>query len=318
MSYARFVRQRGGVWDEFESLLAESRAESLSHASLERLAFLYRQVLHDHAALRHRFARTAAAERVSQLALEGTQALRLEPDDHLVGPGRFFTRSFPRAFRAHAAHLGVASGLFVTAALLAFCMTVLRPGIGLALLPPGAVQGLKEGRLWTETVFSVMPPALTSSSIATNNMAVALTAWAGGVLLGLGALHIVLLNGFLLGALLGATWHYALAGELLEFVSAHGPLEITLIIVSAAAGLGMGEALVAARDRPRREALVAAARSALVLLVGCLPWFVVLGFVESFVSPSPDVAAPLKLALGLALEALFLALAWNPSLNEAP
>ena len=108
-----------------------------------------------------------------------------------------------------------------------------------------------------------------------------------------------------------------LAGALLEFVSAHGPLEITLILVTAAGGLSLGQALIAAEDRPRREVLHRASRDALVLLIGCLPWFVVLGIVEAIVSPSPTVPALFKAGLGLGLEASFLVLAWNPLLPHA-
>ena len=90
----------------------------------------------------------------------------------------------------------------------------------------------------------------------------------------------------------------------------------TLILVTAGTGLGMGEALVAAQDRPRSLALAEAGRSALVVLLGCLPWFLLLGVVESFVSPVPAIPEALKLALGLALESLFLTLAWNPFLEE--
>jgi uncharacterized membrane protein SpoIIM required for sporulation len=60
-----------------------------------------------------------------------------------------------------------------------------------------------------------------------------------------------------------------------------------------------------------------AGHRALVVLVGCLPWFVVLGLVEGYVSPSPNVPPSLKLVLGLLLELLFLWLAWNPFLEEA-
>jgi uncharacterized membrane protein SpoIIM required for sporulation/uncharacterized RDD family membrane protein YckC len=316
MSYTRLVRQRTPVWDEFERLLGQADEAALSHGALESLAMLYRQVLHDYALLRHRFRGTAAAERLLHLALEGTHALRLETDENLVGVAVFFTRSFPRAFRRYVPHLGVMVLLFFSAAVLGFSLTVLRPAVGLGLLGPDAVRGLKEGQLWTEALFSVVPPGLASSAIATNNMAVALTGWAGGALAGLGALHVVLMNGFFLGAIVAATWHYSMADKLLEFVSAHGPLEITLILVTAAAGLGMGEALLAARDRPRRDALVDAARSAVIVLIGCLPWFLVLGFVESFLSPAPTIPPSLKLALGLALEGLFLCLAWNPFLKE--
>jgi uncharacterized membrane protein SpoIIM required for sporulation len=317
MSYPRFVRQRKPAWDEFDGLLARGRREPLSHRALETLAFLYRRILNDHAVVTHRFPRTAAAERLQHLALEGTHMLRLESGAHVVGPRGFFTRVFPRAFRRFLPHIGVAVLLFSTALLLGFSMTALRPRIGLALLGPQAEAGLKEGRLWTESLVTTIPPAFSSSAIATNNMSVALTGWAGGVLAGLGALHVALLNGFMLGAVLATTWHYSMAGALLEFVSAHGPLEITLILVCAGAGLGMGEALVSAGDRPRREVVGDAARSAVAVLIGCLPWFLLLGVVEGFLSPAPELPGILKLAVGLGLETLFLSIAWNPFLPEA-
>ena len=137
-------------------------------------------------------------------------------------------------------------------------------------------------------------------------MSVAITAFAGGALAGLGALYVVLLNGFLLGAILGITSHYGMASALLEFIAAHGPLEITLILTTAGAGLLAGRALVQATDRPRREVLREAGRDATVVLVGCLPWFLFLGVVEAFVSPIPGFAAVFKVALGGALLALAL------------
>jgi len=55
-----------------------------------------------------------------------------------------------------------------------------------------------------------------------------------------------------------------------------------------------------------------AGREALIVLVGCLPWFLLLGLVEALVSPAPAVPIPLKVGLGLGLETTFLLLAWNP------
>ena len=78
----------------------------------------------------------------------------------------------------------------------------------------------------------------------------------------------------------------------------------------------MGRALVAADDRPRTVAVREAALSSLTVLLGCLPWFVVLALVEVFISPSPTVPAGVKLTLGLALEGAFLALALRPVSSE--
>jgi uncharacterized membrane protein SpoIIM required for sporulation len=122
-------------------------------------------------------------------------------------------------------------------------------------------------------------------------------------------------NGLLLGALFGLTAHYSMAGELGGFVAAHGPLEITIILVSAAAGLGVARAMVAAGDRPRGEALRQAGRTALAVLLGVLPWLGLLGVVETWVSPSPEVPVAAKAALGLTLLALFWVAALNPFLG---
>lgn len=318
MDYARFVRLRRPVWDAFERQLAapwRSLREG-GYGELEEMALRYRQVLHDHALATSRFPGTAASRRLRSLAFEGTRRLTGEGRERRGGLLHFFARTFPRAFQRQLGTTGLVLALFVVAALWGLALAVLRPALGLTILGPQAVRGLEDGRLWTESLVSTVPPAVSSSSIATNNLSVALMAWSGGVLAGLVPLYIVLLNGLMLGSIVGVTLHYSMAGELLEFISAHGPLEITLILVSAAAGLGVGRALVAAGDRPRALAVRDAGREALSVLLGCLPWFVVLALVEVLVSPSAELSGGLKLVVGLALESLFLALALRPVPEE--
>ncbi|HEV2856555.1 MAG TPA: stage II sporulation protein M [Thermoanaerobaculia bacterium] len=314
MDYARFVRLRRPLWDDFEKRLeaAGRGLKGLGYGDLEEMALLYRQVLHDHALADSRFPGTAAARRLRELVLEGTRRLTGESGEVRGGLLRFFLRTFPLAFQRQLGTTGVALALFLLAALWGLALGILRPAIGVTLLGPQAVQGLEEGHLWTESLVTTVPPSVSSSGIATNNLTVALTAWAGGVLAGFLPLYIVLFNGLLLGAVFGVTLHYSMGGALLEFISAHGLLELTLVIVSAAAGLTLGRALVAAGDRPRALALRDAARDALAVLLGCLPWFVVLALVEVLVSPQPALPVSLKVTLGLALESLFLALAFRP------
>ncbi|MEO1088271.1 MAG: stage II sporulation protein M, partial [Acidobacteriota bacterium] len=107
------------------------------------------------------------------------------------------------------------------------------------------------------------------------------------------------------GSVIAMTERYSMADSLLDFIAAHGPLEITMILVSAAAGLHMGRALVFAGDLPRAQALAKAGRESLVILAGCLPFILILGFVEGFISPSRTPIAA-KAALGWLLEGLFL------------
>ena len=318
MTYARFLELRQPVWDEFETALrdARRRPSQVTYSALENLAFQYRQILHDHALASSRYPETGAAFRLQNLALEGMHWVHWDSGDRVPGLLRLFGREFPAAFRKLIPYVVVLVFAFLTASLFGIALAVLQPALGTAILGPSAIEELSRGRLWTESLTTTIPPSISSSAIATNNMSVAIVGWAGGAAAGLGALYVVLLNGFLLGAVFGVTLYYSLGGGLLEFVVAHGPLEITLILVTAAAGVRMGRALVEATDTPRREVLRSASRDALVILLGCLPWFLVLGLVESYVSPSGDIPLMTKAAVGTSLEVLFLTLAWNPFLPK--
>jgi len=318
MNYGFFLAHGEKRWEEFEQRLAaaQARPRAIGYEELEALALQYRRVLHDHALATARFAGTGAARRLSRLSLAGTRFLYRDREERGSGFVRFWVRTFPLAFRGNLSHTLAAVFLFVVGALFGLFLAAVQVSLATALLGEKAVAGLADGHLWTESLVSSVPPAVSSSAIARNNLGVALAGWAGGALAGLGSLYILFLNGFLLGAVLGVTLHYSLAGRLLEFVCAHGPLEITLILVTAGAGLRLGRAVVAAGEGSRAEALRQAGRQALAILLGCLPWFVPLGIVEGFLSPSPSVPAAFKAVLGAALLALFLVAAWNPFLTE--
>lgn len=318
MDYAAFLGLREESWSQFEERLrqAQRRPRALGYEDLEFLAVRYRQILHDNGLANARFPGTGAARRLARLAVEATRFLHQERRDRGSGFLRFWSETFPRAFRRNLGNLGAAVFLFAVGAVFGLGLSAVQPGLATALLGPQALADLRSGHLWTESIVRSVPPSLTSSAIARNNLGVALVGWAGGALAGIGSLYILFLNGLLLGAIFGVTLHYSMAGRLLEFVSAHGPLEITLILVSASAGLRMGRGLLEATDLPRRDVLQAAGRDALVILLGCLPWFVPLGFVEGFLSPAPQVAPSLKAAVGLGLLGLFLTTAWNPLLSK--
>jgi hypothetical protein len=55
-----------------------------------------------------------------------------------------------------------------------------------------------------------------------------------------------------------------------------------------------------------------AGNDSLQVVLGCLPWFVVLAVVEARISPDPSLPVSLKAALGLGLELLFFGAALGP------
>jgi len=212
--------------------------------------------------------------------------------------------------------MGLCVALFVAAIIMSYSLSTVQPAIGARILGPETIAKLERGELWTESIARVVPSSVSSSFIATNNMSVAITAWAGGIVFGIGSIYVVLTNGFLLGAIFGTTTRFGMTSDLLEFISAHGPLELTLILVSAGHGLAVGHALLAPHDRSREAAVREAGRLSMLGLVGILPWFVFLGFVEGFISPSPVIGVDVKLALGAAILCCFLLVAFRPVRKE--
>lgn len=325
MNYQQFV-QRRGRWQRLEEELSQldkaltvrgkrrrGVAGEIDHAALEAVVLDYRKTLSDFAIARSRFPGTWAARHLAQLVARANHRLRTDSEQRSMGLRpvlAFYRDTFPRLFSAISAELMLCVALFLVAVLLGVAMSALSPDAGVAFLGKERVEDLERGKIWTDAV--AQGGSFFSAAIARNNMKVAMTAWAGGLLAGLGSLLIVFFNGLMLGVIAATTVHFAMQGALFEFISAHGPLELTLILVAGAAGLHMGRAVVADGDVPRALKLARAAKTSVMVLLGCLPFFLVLGFVEGFLSPSPGLPVVLKLSVGVALEVAFLAVALRP------
>jgi uncharacterized membrane protein SpoIIM required for sporulation len=313
LTYPEWLEARRERWESLARQLdlLEGAPERLDHRELEALAVGYRQALHDLALSRERFAGTAAADWIQRLVVRANRLLHDGGGGERRGLYAFFRHTFPNAVRLHGQELAVATSVFLISTLLGVCLTSLDATVGSVFVGQAQIEGLARGELWTDQVADNSP--FFGGLIARNNTKVALTAWAGGALLGLGSLLVLATNGLMLGSVVLVTAHYSMAPRLLEFIAAHGPLELTLIVFSAAAGLKLGRSLLEADESPLAERLTRAGRDSTRLVLGCLPFFLILGFVESYVSPDPRIDALIKIAVGLSLEATFLALAFAPA-----
>ena len=121
-----------------------------------------------------------------------------------------------------------------------------------------------------------------------NNVGIALMCFSSGVFLGIGSLIFLSFNGVVLGLIFGAmfTVDAMTRSHFFEFVTAHGPFELTGIALAGAAGLRMGLGLVDSAGHTRLMGLqLAAARAAPIIAVAAA--LVALAApIEAWVSPS--------------------------------
>ena len=126
---------------------------------------------------------------------------------------------------------------------------------------------------------------LMSSAIMTNNIRIAIAAFAGGALLALPTLYVLIFNGLMVGGL-GAL--YANAGYGYDFwatIAPHGCIELTSIVISAAAGTMLAAPIFNPGRLRRLDALKRNALRAGVLILGVCCMLLVAGAIEGFFSP---------------------------------
>jgi uncharacterized membrane protein SpoIIM required for sporulation len=85
---------------------------------------------------------------------------------------------------------------------------------------------------------------------------------------------------------------------------------LSVIFMAGGSGLMLGWALLRPGLLRRRDALTQAAQKAVRLLLGAVPWLVVAGIIEGFISPNDSIPWPVKWSIGIASGVLFYGYLW--------
>jgi uncharacterized membrane protein SpoIIM required for sporulation len=131
-----------------------------------------------------------------------------------------------------------------------------------------------------------------------NNIGIAFRTFAGGLFAGIGALFVLVFNGLYGGAIAGHLASRGLGDNFYSFVITHGAFELTAIVLSGAAGLAMGHALLAPGRNTRATALREAATRVVPVLYGVFALLVVAAVVEAFWSSARWVPNGVKYGVG--------------------
>jgi uncharacterized membrane protein SpoIIM required for sporulation len=140
-----------------------------------------------------------------------------------------------------------------------------------------------------------------------NNVRIGFQTFAGGLLFGVGSVWFLAANGVIIGSVAGYLTQAGYASTFWSFVAGHSSLELVAIVLSGAAGLRLGLAVIAPGQRSRKSALVAAAKPAVRIMYGAAILFLLAACVEAFWSPHTVLPAGVKIAVGVAGWAVLLA-----------
>jgi uncharacterized membrane protein SpoIIM required for sporulation len=299
----RFEAERGGSWTALEAALAKAgdRPERLGGDGVRELGTLYRSAASDLAFARRRFPGDPRTARLEALVLRGRSAVYAR-SGRRASLWSFLSRGYWRRIAERPVLVLAAWAILLVPAVGGAAWGATDPGTAAGIVPgqfQAAADPPAKGRDLDRAT-----AAQFSTSVMTNNIQVALLAFAGGISFGALTVLALFYNGLLLGTLGGIAVGAGHGAAFLRLVSSHGPLEISCIVVGGIAGLRIGWALVRPGPRRRGAALRAEARPAVEIAAGTAPWLVLCGVCEGFLT-GPNLPLALQTAIGFGLFGLF-------------
>jgi uncharacterized membrane protein SpoIIM required for sporulation len=291
-------------WTELETLLdlvlgrKVGASERPSPVSGARLAALYRRACEHLALARARCYPAYMVDRLERMTAEAHQLVYHRSEFGLMRARRLIAVDFPCAVRKHMSHVTVAAATFLLPTVIVASLVYRQPELILSVISSETAASFEEmyspnadsiGRTRTATTDWMM-----FGFYIRNNVGVAFQCFAGGLFAGLGTLFFLAYNGVFSGALAGYLTERGLSPTFYSFVATHSAFELTAIVLSGAAGLRIGQALVAPGRLTRRQSLVQATQDSAVLLYGVTAMLFVAAAIEAFWSSANWIPPAVK------------------------
>ena len=307
-----WLQKRRPYWERLARLLAQAdqgRLRQMTRAELQEAALLYRQVASDLSTLRQDPTARAYTEHVNQLLARAHHIIYSSRRTSFLNILRFLWDDYPALIQRQFRYVLVSLSVLVGGAALGSVLTLARPQFMRQMLGPEMVATIERHQMWTQSVVAIAPVA--SSLIMTNNLSVCFTAFAGGIVFGLGPLYSMFFNGLLLGVIGAACQQHGMSIDLWSFVAPHGALELPSIVLAGAAGLRLGRGVVFPGIYRWRDSVTTAGVEASRMVSGIIPLLVIAGTLEGFFSPS-KAQVWLKFTVGGLLFLLLLIWLFRP------
>ncbi|HEX8247464.1 MAG TPA: stage II sporulation protein M [Pyrinomonadaceae bacterium] len=286
---SRFIDERKNNWQKLEGLLEileTSPLRGLPRAQVRELGELYRRAASDLAIARAESRDPKLVNYLNSLVIRAHGRIYRADAKGANLVWQFFARDFPQAFRRTWRYTALAFAAFTIFAVASFLLCyydlTFADELGLGSLRYAA----QSDHRWWERINAANQ--IEASEILTNNILVAIRAFALGAFFGIGTLYVLIYNGLHIGGVLGVCYaiNPAFGNALVTFMVGHGVIELSCIFIAGGAGMLIGYAMINPGDLSRAEALKKNGMEAARLAIGCACLLFVAGIIEGFLSPS--------------------------------
>ncbi|WP_298286536.1 stage II sporulation protein M [uncultured Lutibacter sp.] len=301
MREASFVKKNKNKWLLFESVL-----EKTTEISPNKLSDLYIEITDDLSYAKTFYPKSKTAVYLNVLASKAHQKIyktKKESKNRLI---TFFKTEFPLEFAQYHKQLGIAFITFLLFAIIGAYSAATDGDFVRLILGDSYVNmtldNIDKGD--PMAVYKQMNEGNMFLLITLNNIKVAMTAFVFGMFFSVGSLYVMLQNGIMLGSFLYFFYDKGLLWESSRTIWIHGTIEISVIIIAGCAGIVLGNGLLFPKTYSRLASLKKSFKAGLKIMVSTIPFFIVAGFLEGFVTRQtqmPDWLAVLIILISLCI-----------------
>ncbi|MEO9893747.1 stage II sporulation protein M [Aurantibacter sp.] len=281
MREAAFVKQNKEKWMAFEKALTLN-----SQLNPDELADGYIHLTNDLAYAQTYYAESKTLLYLNSLASQAHQKIyknKKESKNRIVS---FWKTEFPLFFKQYHQTLGIAFLIFIIATAIGSLSALKDDTFVRLILGDGYVNqtlnNISEGD--PTAIYKGGSEIGTFLGITINNIRVAFLAFSFGVITSIGTAYILFSNGVMLGAFITFFYTKGVFFEANKQIWLHGTIEISVIIIAGCAGLIMGNSILFPKTFSRRVSFMKGAKDGLKVVVSTIPFFVIAGFIEGFIT----------------------------------
>lgn len=286
MREAAFIKQNKDKWSRFESVLKNN-----VQISPDELSALYIEVT-DHLSYAQTFyPKSNTLSYLNSLSILAHQKIyksKKESRNRLI---TFYTKEFPLFFYYYQKHLLVSFLTFFLFCLIGAYSAATDVDFVRLIMGDSYVNmtldNIEKGD--PMAVYKKMGEMEMFLGITINNIRVALNAFVFGIFLSIGTLFILMRNGIMLGSFQYFFYEQGVFWESVSTIWIHGTIEISVIIVAGAAGLVLGNSILFPGTYTRIQSFIRGAKAGLKILMSTIPFFIIAGFLEGYVTRHTDM-----------------------------
>jgi len=303
MRESAFIRKNKARWEEFEKVMKNQQT-----AAPDKLAELFIQITDDLSFSRTQYPESRTTQYLNSLASKIHGEIYKNKKEDKNRFILFWKEELPVVMYSIRKQLFYAFIIFVFAGVIGALSTAHDETFVRLILGDGYVN------MTLENIKSGNPTKVYSSGnemnmffmITVNNIMVSLRVFVFGIFFSLGTGLYLFYNAIMVGTFMMFFYQESQLTQALPVIMLHGTIELTSIVIAAAAGFTMGNSILFPGTYSRITSFKMGAMKGLKIVMGLVPFFILAGFIESFITRYAFMHWSIKMAVILASAILMI------------